>query len=295
MTEQEVQAMLATANAQAGATAVANVDDDGNVNVSAPEATPNTPNEDGVIKGVKPAQPTPEEAVALMDKIEGKESNSVEPTTTEEPVSTEDPEVDITTLPLEEQIAKLQEKLDAQNGVEKAPLSEVEAKLSEANLDLKDYEKMYLEQGSLDAETLESLKKAGFNKTAVDAYISTRVAQEKQRSSQAINDVMGSQDNFEAMSKWMVDTLNESELEAYNKGVSSEHYKVYLSDMYARYSKANPPAQTIVRQRGVQTTQDASNTYSSTAEMIGAMRDRRYGKDPQYTQEVRAKVSRMPK
>lgn len=203
-------------------------------------------------------------------------------------------EEDISKLPLEEQIKKLQEKLAEENGEksqEVDPLAKVEAKIEEKGLKLSDFEAEYVEEGGLTEKSLKSLADAGFDKTAVEAYISTRIAQDNAKTDATINSVCENQENFEAMVEWMQTNLDKAELQEYNEGVKTEHAKIYLKDMYSRYSK--DASTRTIRGNGRKTTADSSDTFASEMEMVKAMSDSRYETDPVYRRNVRLKASRM--
>ena len=290
MTEAEIQGLLAQANNTAGKEALGTVDSDGNSTYEPAPAPKNVPDEDGIIKGTKPDDMTPEEAIAFMDKMEGKEAPAEEPAVEE--VEEEDP-VDFESLSLDEKIKHLQEQKDKEAGIVPDPLAEVNKKLADAEVEVSDMEREYIENGELSAESLASLKKAGFDDTAIEAYITTKVAQETAKSDKAINEICGSKDNFTAMSTWMTENLSDAELDRYNKGVQGEHYQTYLENMYNKYSKAQPATTRTVRQKGVVTSKAGSDTFASTAEMVNAMQNPRYRSDIEYRNEVIRKVQRM--
>ena len=296
MTESEIQSLLAKANNTAGEGALSTVDAEGNSTYTpetAPKPTPtNVPDEDGIIKATKPDDLTPEQAIALMDKIEGKAPPADPDAIIEEEIVEEDP-VDFDALTLDEKIAHLQEQKDKEAGIEKNPLAEVDAKLDEANIEVSAMEREFIENGELSAESLASLKKAGFDDTAIEAYITTKVAQETAKSDKAISDICGSKENFTAMSDWMTENLSEGELDRYNKGVQGEHYQTYLENMYNKYTNSKPATTRTVRQKGAVITNTASDTYASTAEMVVAIQNPRYKNDVEYRNSVIRKVQKM--
>lgn len=207
----------------------------------------------------------------------------------------EQEEEDFSKLPLEEQIKALQDKLAKEKGEEPEkvdPLKTVEKKVEDAGLNLSDYEKQYLEDGVLSEESLKSLKDAGFDETAIEAYINTRTSQEESKAMAVIEDVCENKQNFDSMVEWMQENLDESEIDEYNKGVTSEHAKVYLKDMYGRFSQ-DTSTRTIRNRGGRVTTSEAQETFKSQYDMASAMSDPRYEYDPAYRAQVRAKAMKF--
>lgn len=297
MTPEEIASMLAQANANVDQTVIDAVDADGILDPNVALITPNVPagnmpDENGVIRGTPTKQPTPEEALALMDKLEGKGTETPD---APEVIEELPEEVDLSTLPLAEQIKALQAKLDIENGVEVNPLAEVESKITEAGLDLKDFEKQYIEEGQIDEASMLALKEAGFNDVAVKAYIDTKVAHATEKANQAITKVMGSKESFTEMSEWMGKNLTQGELDKYNKGVSGEHFEAYLSSMYNKFREAVPAVKPKVRtvRKGANEAVATSVGYNSQAEMIRDMQNPRYKNDAKFRQAVMTKVSMM--
>ena len=294
MTEGEIASMLATANATAGEGAVNSVDPEGNYTPEPVAPVAPQPDADGIIKGVKPDDMTPEEALAYMDKIEGKNQPPVEPVVEAPVVPTITPE-DFDALSLDEKIAHLQSEKDKEAGIVPNPLAKIDEKLAEEKIDVSAMEAQYLEDGELNAESLASLKKAGFDDTAIEAYITTKVAQETARSDKAIDDICGSRENFDGMSKWMTENLSDAELDKYNAGVKGEHYQTYLENMFNKFQGANPAPTRTIRQTGAPVVVTASEGYASSAEMIVAMQNPRYKNDVAYRNSVIRKVQKMNK
>lgn len=236
----------------------------------------------------------------LLQKLEGAqydERGNLK--ATEEVVVDTTPEVDVSKMTNKEKIAYYQELEDASNGVQHNPLAEVDASLEKAGFDkgkMRDFELEYIEKGELTPDTLKALTDAGFPKEAIDAYITTKLQLVQNSATATMNEVCGSVENFTQMAEWMRSSLSPNEIAQYDKNVQGEHAKVYLESMYGKYQKANPVEVTprVLRSgNSAVPAPVASDTYSNQHEMVKAMADPRYGKEPNYTQAVRSKVLRM--
>jgi len=298
MDEQEIASLLASANHQGGSEAMANIDADGNVIAEVPvQNTQVTPAQaDPIVKAPPKKDLSPEEAVALLDELEGKHVNEQGNLESEAPVVVEEDadEVPFEKLTTAEKIAKLQEELDIENGVVKDPLETVNKKVADAGLEISDIEAQYINDGQLSEENLKSLKDAGFDDTAIEAYISTKVASETAKANQAVTEVFGTPEKFAEMQEWMIadDNLTDAEIAQYNKGVQGEHYKVYLESMYSRFSKEQAPVTRTIRQSATQNVGRAQG-FATQSEMVKAMQDPRYRNDIEYRKAVQQKVSLM--
>ncbi len=241
---------------------------------------------------------TPEKAVELMDEVESREVTATGVEVVPEAVTevTEEvvEEVDISKMSLSEKIEHFQALKDAEEA-EANPLAEVDKQLEAKNIDLTALEQEYINEGALTEESLKSLKDAGFDQVAVDAYIATKEASAQAEVSTLITNVCGNQESFDAMAEWMqVDgNLTQAELDTYNKNVSGEHKAIYLENMYNKYKSATPTPARVLRANGSQVKTTATNTFNSQAEMVEAMQDPRYAKDPHYANTVRQKIARM--
>lgn len=195
----------------------------------------------------------------------------------------------------EEIIARLKQEVeDLKNGKKPEevinPLAIIEEKVSEAGLDLQAFHKEYIEKGELSEETLNSLNKAGFDKNAIDVYVETKRAQGEAEATKLVNETVGSYDNYKAMATWMQDNMTPEEINKYDAGVNTEHAKIYIENMYAKYTKATT-VPNLIRDRGyVREAGDVKVGFKSINEQNLAMADARYGRDMKYTNEVRTKA-----
>lgn len=147
----------------------------------------------------------------------------------------------------------------------------------------------YEAEGKLSAETMEALKKAGYPADVVDGFIASRQALEA-RYVEQVYAVAGGQKEFEEATAWAKDNLTESEIASFNKAIDGgdiNTVKLMLDGINAkrvnRYGTRNP---SIVG--GV--SKGSSQGFANKAEMVKAINDPRYARDPLYTREVERKI-----
>ncbi|MFM7027824.1 MAG: hypothetical protein ACKOXK_04000, partial [Chakrabartia sp.] len=94
--------------------------------------------------------------------------------------------------------------------------------------------------GSVTDETLAAAEAAGIPKEIVATYLEgVRLITEKTLAD--IHAFAGGEQNYSAMAKWAAETLNETELEAYNTALENGALRENaVRGLYARYAQARP-------------------------------------------------------
>jgi hypothetical protein len=148
----------------------------------------------------------------------------------------------------------------------------------------------YESNGTLSADTLGKLEKAGYPKSVVDAYIAGMEATAARFESQ-VYDYAGGKEAFQQMTQF-VQGLGNEYVNAFNKVIETGDLtqiriaiQGFKSQMAAKYGTTN---RTIM---GNSTSTKTAQGFTSRSEMVKAMSDPRYLRDPQYTKEVRAKTA----
>lgn len=194
--------------------------------------------------------------------------------------------------PEQELIRIKQELEDLKSGKKEItdnPLKEIEDKAVEKGIEITELYKEYVLTGELSEASYNSLIEAGFNDTAIKAYIDTRTNIEQTKAIEVMTDVTGSVENYHTMVEWMKSNLTQAEIDNYDKGVNSEHYNTYVENMYNKFSKATTEP-VIIRNNGYVSNSEKQLGFKSINEQNLAMADSRYGNDNKYTTEVRNKV-----
>jgi len=103
---------------------------------------------------------------------------------------------------------------------------------------------------------------------------------------------VGGSDKFNQIQEWAKGSLNEDELEAYNREVNSGDYfraRNALQSMAFAYTENNGSEPELI---GGKLTGRSTDVFRSNQEVIEAMSDPRYLKDTAYTQDIEEKLSR---
>jgi hypothetical protein len=102
---------------------------------------------------------------------------------------------------------------------------------------------------------------------------------------------VGGKDNYGAMTEWASGSLTDGELAAFNRVVESndpDSAKMAIKGLYARFlSDGGSP----VKLMQGQVAGSGITPFSSNAQMVEAMKDSRYAKDPAYRAQVEKRIS----
>jgi hypothetical protein len=113
-----------------------------------------------------------------------------------------------------------------------------------------------------------------------------------QEEESVIMDSIGGQENFEAVQAWAKDSLNQDELDAYNREVNSGDYyraRNALQSLYFAYQDNMGTEPDLI---GGKLSGNSADVFRSTQEVMAAMNDPRYLNDTAYTQDVQEKLYR---
>lgn len=168
---------------------------------------------------------------------------------------------------------------------------ELQKDLAERNVDFKSLEEEYTKNGQLSSASLEALANAGYPKEVVDAYISgVEATQEKFYN--AVVGFAGGEDEYRQVAQF-VSSQGDKTVQDFNDTINTGNLGVI--NMVIQGVKANMKAvngttnQTILGQ-STGGTADNTNAYLSKQQMLDAMNDPRYDKDPIYRKQVEQKI-----
>lgn len=181
---------------------------------------------------------------------------------------------------------------------EKLTYDDAAEALKQSGLDIKDFSKELEANGELTAESYEKLAKAGFPRQLVDKFVGDMSAQ--QAANQVLADaqvkeikgMVGGDEQYDQMVRWAAQNLSQEEQEAYDSIMATNNpaqIKMAVQALQYRFTKEFGSDPTFVRGDAKGSVKD---TFRSHHEVVQAMRDKRYGKDPAYTREVEEKVAR---
>lgn len=176
-----------------------------------------------------------------------------------------------------------------------ASRDDAEKVLSGKGLDIAEFEREFDATGGLSEESYAKLEQAGLGKAVVDSYIAGRTALLEGFISD-VKGLAGGEDGYRAITEWAdKGGLTDAEKESYNRVMNSGDkalIKLAVSGLVAKYREEEGSTPELVTGKATASRRAASDTFESTEQVVAAMKDPRYGKDPAYTRAVERKVAR---
>jgi hypothetical protein len=166
-----------------------------------------------------------------------------------------------------------------------------------ANADLVPYVEEFNRTGDVAVESrtkiAESLKAVlgEHAEEVVNDYIEARKAQ-RTNATTALKDLAGGDEGYGAMVAWAKDNIAPEERAAYNRAVNSGDFhaaSLAVSGLHAKFqAKAGKAPKLLSGNNSINTAVGFTTMY----QLLEAQRDPRYGKDPDYTASVQAKLTK---
>ena len=131
----------------------------------------------------------------------------------------------------------------------------------------------------------------GINRETVDTYARGQQALATAQETEITNSVGGTE-NYEAMVEWAGNNLPADEIKSFDKVVnesSPDAIKLAVKGLYARYMSEAGGQPVNIRQG--QTSGAAVQPFQSNAQVVEAMRDKRYENDPAYREDVERRLA----
>lgn len=171
-------------------------------------------------------------------------------------------------------------------------LKALEKDLRNKGVDFKQAIKEYEESGNISSRTLANLVNAGYPKEVIESFIEGRHAIEE-RFTKAVYESAGGEEEYFKMTQWAANNLPQSTLKAFNKALDSNDLDLISmmvagiqSKMNATRGTSNPTL--LGSTQGVGGGEPKG--FASKQDMIKAMSDPRYARDPAYTRSVEQKM-----
>ena len=168
--------------------------------------------------------------------------------------------------------------------------------LEEVGIDPQEISNRFAETGEINDDDYTKLGEAGFSKQVIDTYLdglrNGGVTGEDIASAQiqGIKDSIGGDDNYSKMVAWAVDNLPANEVNEFNSLTETGNataIKFAVQGLYSQYNNAMGVEPNLVTGRA---SQSGPTPFRSTAEVVTAMSDPRYGKDVTYTENVQRRL-----
>lgn len=171
-------------------------------------------------------------------------------------------------------------------------LKALEKDLRNKGVDFKQAIKEYEESGNISSRTLANLVNAGYPKEVLESFIEGRHAIEE-RFTKAVYESAGGEEEYFKMTQWAANNLPQSTLKAFNKALDSNDLDLISMMVAGIQSKMNATRGTS-NPTLLGSTQGAGGGepkgFASKQDMIKAMSDPRYARDPAYTRSVEQKM-----
>lgn len=168
---------------------------------------------------------------------------------------------------------------------------ELQKDLAERNVDFKALEDEYNKNGQLSSASLEALANAGYPKEVVDAYISgVEATQEKFYN--AVVGFAGGEDEYRQVAQF-VSSQGDKAVQDFNDTINTGNLGVInmvIQGVKANMKAVNGTNNQVILGQSTGGTADNTNAYLSKQQMLDAMNDPRYDKDPIYRKQVEQKI-----
>lgn len=164
------------------------------------------------------------------------------------------------------------------------------ARPSAPSLDIEAMEREFAETETLSDEAYEALARVGVPRHVVDAYIEGQL-EKGERIRRDLLDLAGGEQRFEAMRNWAEAALAPEDVEAFDGALSGtpQQARLAVQGLMQAYEQENGKPPQLVQSAA---SASGSGAFRSTAEVVEAMRDRRYKTDPAYREQVQARLAR---
>ena len=171
-------------------------------------------------------------------------------------------------------------------------------KLDEAGINFQEMNVRWQQSGTLESGDYDQLAEAGFNRDMVDAYLSGLQYKAAQDTALSVKEVasikesLGGEAEYNKMIQWAGDNLAPEEIEGFNQIINSQPMaavKMAVTGLHARYTAVEGREPKLI---GGRASKGSSDKFESTAQLVEAMSDPRYSKDPAYQRKIQEKLGR---
>ena len=171
-------------------------------------------------------------------------------------------------------------------------------KLDDAGIDFQEMNVRWQQSGTLESGDYDQLAEAGFNRDMVDAYLSGlqyKAAQDTALSVKEVTSIkesLGGEAEYNKMIQWAGDNLAPEEIEGFNQIINTQPMaavKMAVTGLHARYTAVEGREPKLI---GGRASKGSSDKFESTAQLVEAMSDPRYSKDPAYQRKIQEKLGR---
>ena len=191
---------------------------------------------------------------------------------------------------LEKQFTKSRQEESQAEETESTPTEDAKEVVENVGLDFDAMSNEYMENGQLSDETYAQLESKGIPKNIVDSYIQGQQSIADGVKGDIFNTVGGEQ-NYQQMTEWAADNMNQAEKDAFNLAVNSgdlAQAKLAVEALNARYKNTVGVEPNLVGGRP----SESVDVYESWAQVTADMKKPAYVKDPAFRATVEKKLGR---
>ena len=169
--------------------------------------------------------------------------------------------------------------------------------LEEVGIDPQEISQRFVDNDSISDDDYSRLEDAGFSKQVVDTYLDglrgVGAADADEIPADIIKGIknsVGGDETYGQMQSWAEQNLSNEEGVAFNNLMDTGDaatIQLAVEGLYSRYSKSMGVEPNLYTGRPAAS---GPTPYRSTAEVVAAMSDKRYGKDVTYTEDVQRRL-----
>ena len=172
---------------------------------------------------------------------------------------------------------------------------ELEKKLASTGTDFSSLDQFSVEfqqNGDLSDASIKQIATLGIPEDIIRAYVDGQKAVLESNVTSVMS-LAGGQEQYAGLMDWASGNIPEDEVDAYNAIVDSGNMntiRMAVAGLKARYEQANgtPVARKLIQG---DVTGPSGGTFRSVAEIVAAMSDPRYSKDPSYRRDVEQRIA----
>ncbi len=192
---------------------------------------------------------------------------------------------------LEKGYVELQKQFSARKP-EAAPVAASVQAVADAGFDINALTQEYVASGKLSDDTMIKLAQKGIGPDAVNTIVAGQVAA-GEKIADDIASVAGGREEMKAVTEWFKVNGTQEQKEAIAAATKSGNpalLKLAMQPIVGQYHAATG-TEPKVRVQGSQTVTSGAKPFESSAQMVEAMRDKRYRNDPAYRKAVKQRVA----
>lgn len=164
--------------------------------------------------------------------------------------------------------------------------------VDKSGFDFEELSSEYAANGQLSQDSIDGLVAGGIPEATIESYIAGQEALAAQWES-SIKETAGGPEAYADMISWATDGLTADEIQAYDTAVNGtdiDSVKLAVTGLKAKYEDEHGREPKLLG--GTTGGNPSTQGFNSRAEMISAMADPRYARDPSYRKQIENKVGK---